>query len=197
MSACQSCHEKQVETFQAGKHGMRLAAGMSPMNPSMARLPMHSGAAHKELTCNACHSAHRFDTQHASVTACQVCHADSHSVAYSDSPHAVLWQQELSGDLPPGSGVTCATCHLPRIEEDGQVWVNHDQNAVLRPNETMARQVCGQCHGLEYSLSALADRELMLSCYSGEPATRNPSVHMTHDYFEQRRLKRERRKQKK
>ena len=43
--------------------------------------------------------------------------------------------------IAPQSGVSCATCHLPRIEGDQGVWVNHDQNANLRPNETMAREV--------------------------------------------------------
>lgn len=194
MATCRACHEKQVETFETGKHGMRLAAGMSPMQPSMARLPMHAGAAHRELTCNACHTGHRFDTQYAAVTACLGCHADPHSMAYADSSHAGLWQQERDGDLPTGSGVTCATCHLPRLSEGGDVWVNHDQNSVLRPNETMARQVCGHCHGLEYSLSALADPNLAMTCYDGPPGNRSKSVQMTHDYFEQRRLKREQKK---
>ena len=193
MDACQTCHDKQVESFGKGKHGMRLAAGMSPMQPSMARLPMHAGAAHLELTCNACHSGHRFDTQYAAVTACQTCHADSHSVAYADSSHAALWQQELDGELPAGSGVTCATCHLPRLSDGDDVWVNHDQNSVLRPNETMARQVCGNCHGLEYALSALADPNLSVTCYDRPPENLTESVQMAFDYFEERRIKREQR----
>ena len=207
MSACRSCHSRQTESFLTGKHGMRLAAEMSPMTPLMARLPMQQlanhreaghpiDAAHKELTCNACHSGHRFDTQFAAVTACQGCHADAHSLAYASSSHADLWRQELAGELPPGSGVTCATCHLPRLEEDGVVWVNHDQNAVLRPNETMSRQVCGHCHGLDFSLSALADEALIGTCFDGPPSARTKSVQMAHDYFEERRQKRKRRQTK-
>ena len=193
MDVCQTCHAKQVETFGTGKHGMRLAAGLSPMQPSMARLPMHRGADHRELTCNACHAGHRFDTQYAAVTACQSCHADSHSAAYAGSAHAELWLQEQGGDLPAGSGVTCATCHLPRLDEGGSVWVNHDQNAVLRPSDTMARQICSHCHGLEYSLSALADPNLVRTCFGSPPQSRARSVQMAHDYFEQRRTKRKRR----
>ncbi len=193
MITCSPCHVRQVVSFQAGKHGMRLAAGMSPMEPSMARLPMHVDAAHRQLTCNACHAGHRFDTQFAAVDACQSCHANSHSLAYSKSSHAELWRAEVNGDGPLGSGVTCATCHLPRIADDvsgdGGVWVNHDQNSVLRPSETMAREVCGHCHGLEFSLSALADPALAISCYDEPPSRRIQSVQMAHDYFESRRQK--------
>lgn len=193
METCEACHQQQVETFVTGKHGMRLASGLSPMQPSLARLPMHAGAAHEQLTCNACHSGHRFDTQFAAVEACQRCHADSHTLAYESSSHADLWRQELAGDLPAGSGVTCASCHMPRLEEDGRIWVNHDQNTVLRPNETMARQVCGNCHGLEFSLSALADPGGMMTCYSQQPQDTTESVQMAHNYFEERRKARERR----
>lgn len=190
MQACETCHQPQTDSFVRGKHGMRLAAGMTPMQPSMARLPMHVDAAHRELSCNSCHAGHRYDTQYAAVEACQSCHADSHSMAYANSSHAQLWQDELAGDGPIGSGVTCATCHMPRTQGDDGIWVNHDQNAVLRPNETMAREVCASCHGLDYSLSALADPELMLSCYDQPPAVRTKSVQMAHDYFEAKRQKR-------
>ena len=172
MDTCGKCHEKQVETFSTGKHGMRLAAGLSPMRPEMARLPMHGDAAHRELTCNACHSGHRFDTQFAAADACLQCHADDHSMAYMSSSHAELWQQEVAGDAEPGTGVSCASCHLPRLSDGEVVWVSHDQNANLRPNETMAREVCGSCHGLEFSLSALADRQLVASCFQAKPIPR-------------------------
>ncbi|TWU57459.1 cytochrome c3 family protein [Rubripirellula reticaptiva] len=189
MSVCEQCHKSEVDSFQTGKHGMRLSIGMSPMLPSLARLPMHAGASHQELNCNACHEGHRFDTRHAAVEACQKCHADSHSLAYADSSHAQLWRSEMAGELPTGSGVSCATCHLPRLTGDDGIWVNHDQNAVLRPSETMAREVCGHCHGLEYALSALADPELAISCYDQPPHIRIRSLQMAHEYFEARRQK--------
>ncbi|MFK8112143.1 MAG: cytochrome c3 family protein [Rubripirellula sp.] len=192
MATCEKCHDRQTESFIQGRHGMRLARGLSPMKPTDARLPMHVDAAHLELTCNACHSDHRFDTQWAAVEACQQCHADSHSLAYNDSAHASLWQQELAGELPSGSGVTCASCHLPRLKDGDEVWVNHDQNANLRPNETMAREVCQSCHGLEFSLSALADPDLTETCFEGQPKTRTESVSMAHDWFQ---LQDEKRKQ--
>lgn len=205
MDACERCHAEQVKTFGRGKHGMRLAAGLSPMTPAMARLPMtrqslsggdavdlHSG--HFELTCNACHAGHRFDTQYAAVDACVGCHADSHSIAYENSSHAALWRNEREGNGPVGSGVTCATCHLPRLRDGDQVTVSHDQNEFLRPREPMAREVCAHCHGLEFSLSALADESLKATCYDRSPEHRVPGVEMAHEYFEQRRQERDRRK---
>jgi hypothetical protein len=194
LETCSRCHPRQADSFQTGKHGMRLAAGMSPMTPSQARLTMHSGAAHTELTCNACHPGHRFDSGFAATQACLRCHADSHSLAYADSPHASRWREERSGVAASGSGVSCATCHLPRLSDGDNVWVNHDQSSNLRPNETMAREVCGSCHGLEYSLSVLSDRNKIRSCFSEPPSTRTESVRMAHQWFEQQALKREQRK---
>ena len=84
---------------------------------------------------------------------------------------------------------------MPRIAKGDSVWVNHDQNAGLRPNETMAREVCQNCHGLEYSLSALADPELVETNYDRAPSETIKSVQMAHDWFEQQRKKREARAQ--
>ncbi|TWU02981.1 cytochrome c3 family protein [Stieleria varia] len=193
MQQCETCHQRQVETFQTGKHGMRLAAGLSPMKPELARLPMHSGAAHRELNCSACHSGHRFDTQFAAVQACLSCHADSHSLAYQGSAHAELWSAETMGEAAAGSGVSCATCHLPRLNDGDSVWVNHDQNAGLRPSETMARQVCLHCHSLEYSLSALSDPHLLRNCFSSPVIVRTKSVEMAHQWFESKKRSRTRR----
>ena len=190
MQKCGECHESQVDTFLLGKHGMRLNAGMSPMTPGQARLPMNPHASHTELSCSACHDGHKFDTQYAAVDACLKCHADDHSLAYSETAHSALWQAELTGSGNVGSGVTCATCHMPRLSDRGDVWVNHNQNAVLRPNETMARDVCGNCHSLEYSLSSLADRSLIQNCFGSQPTKRNESVRMAHEWFESRAKKR-------
>ncbi|MEM6365750.1 MAG: cytochrome c3 family protein [Planctomycetota bacterium] len=194
MQSCAQCHEGQTESFGQGKHGMRLAVGLSPMTPSLARLPMHAGAAHAELDCNACHQGHRFDTQYAAAEACLKCHADDHSLAYMGTAHAEAWQAEVSGLAAAGTGVSCATCHLPRLDEGDGVWVNHDQNAGLRPNEIMARQVCLNCHGLEFSLSSLADPLGKEACYGEAPETRTESVEMAHSWFEEKKKKAEARR---
>jgi mono/diheme cytochrome c family protein len=47
--------------------------------------------------------------------------------------------------------------------------VQHNQNANLRPNEKMIRTVCSACHGLGFSLDALADRSLVASNFRGKP----------------------------
>tara|TARA_R110002049_G_scaffold4601_5_gene32332 strand:+ start:468829 stop:470256 length:1428 start_codon:yes stop_codon:yes gene_type:complete len=197
MGTCGDCHHRQTDSFVTGRHGMRLAVGMTPMTPAMARLPMHADTAHKQLACNTCHPAHRYDTQFAAVTACLGCHADSHSLAYSSSSHAGLWRDEQNGKLPAGSGVTCATCHMPRMSEGNSIWVNHDQNANLRPRETMAREVCSHCHGLEFSLSSLSDPSSAATCFSVPPKQRIHSVEMAHQYFSERERVRQRRAQNK
>jgi len=184
MATCSSCHDKNVDGFLQGKHGMRLDVGLSPMTPGQARLPMHAGSFHRELSCNSCHPGHRFDTSYAAVEACLKCHADSHSIAYQMSSHSGLWQAELTGDGQAGSGVSCATCHMPRRKaRDGSVSVEHNQNANLEPNEKMIRTVCMNCHGLQFSLNALADRSLIDSCYSRSPSVDIESVRLAKDWF--------------
>ena len=112
--ACRECHESESDGFERGKHGMRLKHHLPPMTPESARQPMKSAAAHKDLTCNSCHRAHSYDTKWAAVEACTDCHDDRHTRAYRRSPHARLWRREITREDRPGSGVSCATCHLPR-----------------------------------------------------------------------------------
>ncbi|MBI1313200.1 NrfA- nitrite reduction protein [bacterium] len=185
---CRQCHASEVDGFLASRHGMRLAAGLSRMQPSNARLPMKSSAAHESLTCNACHPAHRYDTAEAAVAACLKCHDDQHSREYAGSSHYRLWLAEVSGKAPAGSGVSCASCHLPRTE-DGRVSVEHNQNANLRPKEKMVRSVCLNCHGLQFSLDALADPQLTANCYSTPPSVHVESLDMAQSWFESKSRK--------
>ena len=182
ISVCTECHSKETDNFYKGKHGMRIAAELSPMKPSLARIAMKQQAHELELTCNTCHSAHDYDTKTAAVQACLGCHDDTHSKAYTESPHYQLWLKELSGELPEGSGVSCASCHLPRsvIRENGEnrILVNHNQNANLRPNSKMVRDVCMKCHGLAFSLESLADNHLMLNNYSSSATEKHKTIDM-------------------
>lgn len=167
-ASCAGCHEHQAETFALGKHGMRAAAGLGRMRPGLARLPMKASAARRELGCTSCHGAHDFDTRRAAVEACLECHDDEHSRAYQDSPHFRLWQEELAGTLPPGAGVSCATCHLPRERS----LVSHNQSAMMRPAEKMLRPVCSSCHGVDFALAALADEVSVRRNFRGQPKPR-------------------------
>jgi hypothetical protein len=188
--ACEACHVGEVSGFLSGRHGMRLAQDLSPMTPAQARQPMHASAAHRELSCTSCHADHRFDTRYAAADACLSCHADEHSLAYKKSPHFALWQEELAGTAPAGSGVSCATCHLPRVADstaaDASATVQHNQNDNLRPNEKMIRSVCMRCHGVAYSIDALADRPLIDGCFDGRPADKIESIDMVRRWFQQK-----------
>jgi hypothetical protein len=170
---CAVCHDTEVQGFFGGRHGMRVAAGMARMTPAEARLPMRRDAHARQLSCVSCHSDHDFDTRRAAVAACLGCHADRHSQAYVGSPHHALWMNEQPSNPAAGTGVSCATCHLPRlvarVDGDDVVTVQHNQNATLRPNEKMARSACMHCHGLGFSLDALADPGLIASNFRGTP----------------------------
>jgi len=182
--ACATCHEPETKGFLSGKHGMRLAEKLTPMTPGRARQPTHAKARDAALGCTSCHSAHRFDTRKAAVEACTECHRDEHTTAYQRSPHYALWQKELTGEGPAGSGVSCASCHLPRIEHRApdsgakRMLVQHNQNDNLRPSEKMIRPVCMSCHGLGFSIDALADGRLVQDNFLGQPRTHVRSVDM-------------------
>jgi predicted CXXCH cytochrome family protein len=182
-TVCTRCHKEEVDGFLTGLHGMRLKQGLSPMQPGMAEQPMKPSAGHAKLTCMSCHGAHRFDTRKAAVEACLTCHDDGHTRAYKASPHFSLWHEEISGRGAKGSGVSCATCHLPRVEfttpeDETRVLVQHNQNDNLRPNEKMVRSVCMNCHGLQFSLDALADGRLVGNNFKGMPAKQIESIRM-------------------
>lgn len=187
---CDNCHSLEGERFKKGKHGMRLASDLNPMKVGDARLPMHEDAGHKTMQCSSCHDDHKFDTQFAAVDACLSCHDDQHSNAYLESPHGKLWlavnqedkdlNQDSKQDL--NKGVSCATCHMPRINFDVNDWVSrimvdHNQSANLSPNSKMARQVCLNCHELDFSLKAMSDQGQITSNFSDTPsAEEHPSM---------------------
>jgi hypothetical protein len=98
-------------------------------------------------------------------------------LAYADSPHARALEAELAGEAPSGSGVSCATCHLPSVARaSGLHGVEHDQNDNLRPREKMIRSVCLDCHGLAFAIDALADTHSIENNFARPPAWHVPSV---------------------
>jgi hypothetical protein len=169
---------------------MRIQAGLTPMSPSLARLPMSQHSLHRSLNCNSCHSGHEFDTRLAAVEACLKCHDDKHSREYVGSKHYQRWLSETLGKAPAGSGVSCATCHMPRVEGESAGFSNdtvrvvHNQSWNLAPVEKMVRSVCMNCHGLEFSLNALADSNLKDACYEGVPRKQLKTIDMAESWFQ-------------
>lgn len=178
LAVCEGCHEAQVAGFGRARHGMRIAAGLTPMRVRDARLPMRPEAMGRSMDCHACHGAHAYDTRLAAAGACIDCHAGRHVESWADSPHGELWRAEIRGEAPPGSGVSCATCHMPRVEDSasGRVVPRHDSNANLRPNQLMVTSVCTHCHGVRFSLNALADPEQVDAGFRVPPVVRDHSI---------------------
>jgi len=189
--ACEKCHSKQTETFLQGRHGMRLAQDLNPMQPGFARQPMRKQAHDKKLNCISCHGSHKFDVSHAAVDACLSCHNDKHSLAYKSSAHYQLWLKAVNDQQPEETGVSCATCHMPRntYRDSGKeiVFVLHNQNDNLRPNEKMIRSVCMNCHGLGFAIDSLADRSLVAGNFTGKPGKHIASIEMAQKYAEEKR----------
>jgi hypothetical protein len=74
--------------------------------------------------------------------------------------------------------------------------VQHNQNDNLRPNEKMVRSVCANCHGLEFSLDALADRALIDRCFDGPPSLHLDSARMAKEWFDLKKREASQRKSK-
>ncbi len=185
--SCKECHRSETESWLSSRHGMRLLVDLElpPMRPREARLPMKEQARNIELSCGSCHGGDPkglkkvpvSDPRWTQIDACLSCHDDEHSLNYEKSKHYELFVAELDRKIAAGSGVTCATCHLPRgYDEDGNLRVNHNQNHNLRPNEKMVRTTCEHCHGLPFSIDALADPELVNGNFSGQPSAHVKSV---------------------
>lgn len=187
---CKRCHPDQVEGFLLSKYGMRLAEQLPPMTVGAARVATREEVKHVELSCTICHQKHKFDTQQAAVESCLSCHNDQHSLAYKSSPHYGLWQAELDGTAPAGSGVSCATCHMPRqllkTKQGNQVVSQHNLNENLRPNEKMLRDTCMACHGLGFSIDALADTNLIARNFDRVPAVHVKSIEMSKTHKDSR-----------
>ena len=72
---------------------------------------------------------------------------------------------------------------MPRVNFDVNDWmsrimVEHNQNATLSPNEKMIRPACLHCHGLGFSLDALADQALIENNFRGSPAVQVRSMEL-------------------
>jgi len=174
---CERCHEAIVEGFQQGHHGMRMAVGLSPLTVSDSKLPMHQDASEKTMNCHSCHQPHRYDTYVAEAEACLGCHNDNHSQQWQSSKHAALWRKN------PDTGASCATCHMPRIANSAtsKVHVEHNHSANLRPNDKMLKTVCMNCHGVEFSLVALADPAQIESNFGLGVTASHPSMNFVRD----------------
>lgn len=179
ITQCKNCHQQEAKSFTQGKHGMRLAQGLSAMTPMQSNLDFHKESLHLEQSCNSCHDAHNFDRNVAATESCLNCHADKHSLAFTSSPHANV-DHLLTDEPQTSTAITCATCHMPRLSEtiNGKsvVHVQHNQNDNLRPNEKMIRSVCMNCHSLEFSIDALAEKSLIDNNFNGKPSQHIPSI---------------------
>lgn len=171
--SCKTCHEDAVDTFLLGKHGIRLLEGQTPLQPSMARLPMKEEAHDKLMTCNTCHDVHSVKTIPAATDACLSCHNDQHSLNYENSKHAELFAADRNLPRPSGESVSCATCHLPRHTvtsgEAEVAHVNHNNTYTLLPRDRMVQEVCMNCHGVEYSYNSIFDDELVEANFDKAP----------------------------
>lgn len=147
------------------------------MTVAESRLPIRAEIdVHYLLDCNSSHKSHDVNTQTAVVEACISCHDDDHTNAFEGSSRHRLVQAEQAGYTPSGTDVSCASCHVPKIENGDLIITNHIQNDNLRPNEKMIRSARLDCHGLGFTLDALADRNLINSNFRGMPTVQVHSL---------------------
>ena len=96
--------------------------------------------------------------------------------------HFQVWRKAQNGEINKNQGVSCATCHMPALEQKSgfktATATQHNQNENLRPNEKMIRTVCLHCHSLEFSIDALADKALINSNFNGRGSQHIKSIDM-------------------
>ena len=174
IESCQTCHQQDVDTFLLGQHGIRLLEGDPPLTPAMARLPMQPDAMTLQMTCNSCHDVHSVNTVQAAVDSCLTCHSDTHSLNYENSRHAELFAADRTLPRPSATSVSCATCHLPRHQtgtgDNVFTLVNHNNTYTLLPRDRMVKDVCMNCHGMEYSYNSIFDDDLVEANFDAPPS---------------------------
>jgi len=190
VESCQTCHEQDVDTFLLGQHGIRMLEGETPLTPAMARLPMQPDAMSQQMTCNSCHDVHSVNTVQAAVDSCLGCHSDNHSLNYGNSRHADLFAADRNLPRPSANSVSCATCHLPRHEsgsgDNAVTLVNHNNTYTLLPRDRMVKDVCMNCHGMEYSYNSIFDDDLVEANFDAPPTLALETFELVRD-FETRR----------
>lgn len=190
VESCQTCHQQDVDTFLLGKHGIRLLENETPLTPAMARLPMKVAAFEQPMTCNSCHNVHSVNTVQAAVDSCLSCHNDTHSLNYENSRHAELFAVDRNLPRPSAASVSCATCHLPRHEvgtgDNVFTQVNHNNTYTLLPRDRMVKDVCMNCHGMEYSYNSIFDEELVTANFDAPPTLAMKTFEMVRAFEERR-----------
>lgn len=144
---------------------------------------MNSESRDRTVNCNTCHNVHTVNTHTAAVDACLTCHADSHSLNYKNSKHGQLWAAEGTLPRPSTQSTTCATCHLPRqnigSKKRPTIVVNHNNTYTLLPRDRMVKDVCMNCHGMEYAYNSIFDDELVTSNFARPPSDQDlPTLEM-------------------
>ncbi|MEM1368334.1 MAG: hypothetical protein AAGG02_10010 [Cyanobacteria bacterium P01_H01_bin.15] len=185
--SCRGCHEQSVDTFLYGKHGIRIHEGLSPLTPAMSHLPMLADARDKAMNCNTCHDVHSVNTVAASVDSCLTCHDDTHSQNYLASKHGQMWlADQVSLPRPSANAVSCSTCHLPRHEEGSVVLVNHNNTYNLKPRDRMVKDVCLNCHGVEFAYNSIFDDDLIENNFAEEPKLKMETFDLLRAYEKRR-----------
>ncbi len=173
-NVCDNCHPRETDEYLLSTHGIRIKQNLPSFQVKDARLAMQKDASKKKLTCNSCHSDHRFNTELTVLETCLDCHNDEHSLAYKNSLHFKTLNDSREDHKKALSGVSCATCHFPResIEVGKQLYthVQHNVNRDSNKIKKFARTVCLQCHSLKFSLNSLNDKAVLKSNFSEQPA---------------------------
>jgi formate-dependent nitrite reductase cytochrome c552 subunit len=97
-----------------------------------------------------------------------------------------LFAAEGNLDRPSQASVTCATCHLPRQEVGESVTVNHNNTYTLLPRDRMVKEVCMNCHGLEYSYNSIFDDQLVEDNFSRSPSQELETFQLIRSFEERR-----------
>ena len=178
-SGCIECHSAQGSEFLDSKYGLslKLASKGRHILPEDNRAIFIS---HSHATCSGCHEYSRTSSSYDSIDICLSCHSDEHSLNYLNSKHYRFYKNG-KGEQAGLNAVSCAACHMPRVEKkDGNLVRHslHNTGANLWPKEHMIQSVCIYCHNLQFSIDSMADADLRKKNFIGKPTKSIKSIKM-------------------
>ena len=148
LKVCAECHPTQFYGFSSGGHGA-----------ARARDAGRFSTPRENVGCGSCHDTHSLLLGSARREACKRCHDSKHTLNYEKSGHYRYISDPVFA-LKPVTGVDCAGCHMPKLEElNGHTM--HNESYSSSRKRIMAVMVCDRCHGMKFSLESLYDPDVI------------------------------------
>lgn len=168
LKVCAECHATQFHGYSSGAHGA-----------ARARDAGRFATQREDVGCGSCHDTHTLILSSARREACKKCHDSKHVINYEKSGHYRYLSDPVFA-LKPVTGVDCAGCHMPKLDELGG-YTMHNESYSASQKRIMAIMVCDRCHGMKFSLESLYDPDV--TSYNFTYTSKNQAPKGLFDHF--------------